>query len=177
MSGYFLCWSRSKGAVNTVLTALGCQVIDQDTALCCVVLSSSNCHMLVQLHVADIGDHSIAVTYAALYSLWQQERSTMTQAEVAEFVSSLRRTFTELEALPMPTIAVLEGYAGGGGAELALACDMRVADTKALLAFPEARLGIMPGAGGTQRLARVIGLSAAKVSCCKARLRHPYQAQ
>lgn len=92
-----------------------------------------------------------------------QERSTMTQAEVAEFVSSLRRTFTDLEALPMPTIAVLEGYAGGGGAELALACDIRVADTRAVLTFPEARLGIMPGAGGTQRLARVVGLSAAKV--------------
>lgn len=95
----------------------------------------------------------------------------MTQAETAEFVSSLRRTFTELAGLPMPTIAVLEGYAFGGGAELALACDLRVADTRAQLAFPEARLGIMPGAGGTQRLPRLVGLSTAKVSaqqrCCR----------
>lgn len=89
----------------------------------------------------------------------------MTQAEVAEFVTSLRRTFTDVEALPMPTIAVLEGYAGGGGAELALSCDLRVADSTAVLVFPEARLGIMPGAGGTQRLARLVGLSAAKVCC------------
>jgi methylglutaconyl-CoA hydratase len=92
-----------------------------------------------------------------------QERATMTQAETAEFVSSLRRSFTELAGLPMPTIAVLEGYAFGGGAELALACDLRVADTRAQLAFPEARLGIMPGAGGTQRLPRLVGLSRAKV--------------
>lgn len=91
-----------------------------------------------------------------------KERATMTQAETAEFVSSLRRTFTELAGLPMPTIAVLEGYAFGGGAELALACDLRVADTRAQLAFPEARLGIMPGAGGTQRLPRLVGLSTAK---------------
>lgn len=87
----------------------------------------------------------------------------MTQAEAAEFVSSLRRTFSEVAALPMPTIAVLEGGAFGGGAELALACDLRVADTSAVLAFPETRLGIIPGAGGTQRLPRLVGLGAAKV--------------
>eukprot|EP00879_Flechtneria_rotunda_P020179 GHRR01021220.1.p1 GENE.GHRR01021220.1~~GHRR01021220.1.p1 ORF type:complete len:262 (+),score=91.38 GHRR01021220.1:407-1192(+) len=91
-----------------------------------------------------------------------KERATMTQAEAAEFVNTLRRTFTEMAALPMPAIAVLEGYAFGGGAELALACDLRIADTTAQLAFPEARLGIIPGAGGTQRLPRLIGLSAAK---------------
>jgi methylglutaconyl-CoA hydratase len=63
----------------------------------------------------------------------------MTQAEAYEFVSSLRRTFTDLEQLPMPTIAVLEGGAFGGGAELALAADLRVADERAVMAFPEAR--------------------------------------
>jgi enoyl-CoA hydratase/carnithine racemase len=92
-----------------------------------------------------------------------QERATMTQAEAAEFVSMLRRTFTDLAALPMPSIAVLEGGAFGGGAELALACDLRVADTEAVLAFPETRLGIIPGAGGTQRLPRLVGLGVAKV--------------
>jgi enoyl-CoA hydratase/carnithine racemase len=96
----------------------------------------------------------------------------MTQAEAAEFVSSLRRTFSDVAALPMPTIAVLEGGAFGGGAELALACDLRVADTSAVLAFPETRLGIIPGAGGTQRLPRLVGVGAAKVchfvqcGCC-----------
>jgi methylglutaconyl-CoA hydratase len=87
----------------------------------------------------------------------------MTQSEAAEFVSSLRRTMCALQALPMPTIAVVEGHALGGGAELALAADLRVADTRAAFAFPEARLGIIPGAGGSQRLPRLIGASAAKV--------------
>jgi methylglutaconyl-CoA hydratase len=63
----------------------------------------------------------------------------MTQAEASEFVTSLRRTFAEFEALPMPTVAVLEGYAYGGGAELALAADLRIADEAAVMAFTEAR--------------------------------------
>lgn len=92
----------------------------------------------------------------------------MTQAEAAEFVSMLRRTFTDLAALPMPSIAVLEGGAFGGGAELALACDLRVSDTDAVLAFPETRLGIIPGAGGTQRLPRLVGLGVAKVCAGRA---------
>lgn len=87
----------------------------------------------------------------------------MTQAEAAEFVSMLRRTFADLAALPMPSVAVLEGGAFGGGAEMALACDLRVADSNAVLAFPETRLGIIPGAGGTQRLPRLVGLGVAKV--------------
>lgn len=102
---------------------------------------------------------------ALLMSSVLQERATMTQAEAAEFVSMLRRTFTELAALPMPSVAVLEGGAFGGGAELALACDLRVADSNAVLAFPETRLGIIPGAGGTQRLPRLVGLGVAKVGC------------
>ncbi len=52
--------------------------------------------------------------------------------------------------MPIPTIAVIDGYAGGGGAELALACDFRVVGPHAAFCFPEAQLGIIPGAGGTQ---------------------------
>lgn len=92
-----------------------------------------------------------------------KERAGMTQAETAQFVGALRRTFCEVETLPMPTIAAIEGYAFGGGAELALACDIRIADeSKAMLSFPEARLGIIPGAGGTQRLPRLVGPSTAR---------------
>lgn len=86
----------------------------------------------------------------------------MTQQETAEFVSSLRKTFAEVEALPMPSIACVEGFALGGGAELALACDMRILDASAVFGFPETRLGIIPGAGGTQRLPRIVGSSKAK---------------
>jgi methylglutaconyl-CoA hydratase len=91
-----------------------------------------------------------------------KERAAMTQREAAEAVGALRRLMDAVAGLPMPTVAVLEGYALGGGAELALACDLRVASRGAALAFPEARLGIMPGAGGTQRLPRLVGLAAAK---------------
>ena len=68
----------------------------------------------------------------------------------------------DLEALPFPTIAALNGYALGGGWELALACDLRVASSTARVGFPEVGLGIMPGAGGTLRLLRYVGVGRAK---------------
>ena len=66
-------------------------------------------------------------------------------------------TFARLERLPMPSIAVINGYAFGGGLELALACTLRIATRNARLALPEIKLGLIPGYGGTQRLPRVIG--------------------
>jgi methylglutaconyl-CoA hydratase len=70
--------------------------------------------------------------------------------------------FTALEQLPMPVLAALEGAALGGGLELALACDLRVAGGAAKLGLPETSLAIIPGAGGTQRLPRLIGRARAK---------------
>jgi len=67
-----------------------------------------------------------------------------------------------LAALPMPTIAAIEGNALGGGLELALCCDLRVASERAKLGLPEVRLAVTPGAGGTQRLPRVVGAARAK---------------
>jgi len=66
-------------------------------------------------------------------------------------------TFAKLDRLPMPSVAIINGYAFGGGLELALACTFRLATRNAKMAFPEIKLGLIPGYGGTQRLPRVVG--------------------
>jgi enoyl-CoA hydratase len=73
------------------------------------------------------------------------------------FVASIQRVYSRIEALPQVTMAELGGAALGGGFELALACDLRVAANEAKLGLPEVRLGLIPGAGGTQRLPRLVG--------------------
>jgi len=75
-----------------------------------------------------------------------------------------------VEALPKPVIAVLEGSALGGGLEIALACDYRIAVPNASVGLPETKLGVIPGAGGTQRLARVVGVANAIELICEAKI-------
>ena len=82
--------------------------------------------------------------------------------EVAPDVHALEQACRDLEALPQPVIAAMNGYALGGGLEVALACDFRFAAEDAELGVPEITLGIIPGAGGTQRLPRVAGLTNAR---------------
>lgn len=82
-----------------------------------------------------------------------------------------------LAALPMPTIAAIEGNALGGGLELALACDIRVASELAKLGLPEVRLGVTPGAGGTQRLPRAIGMARAKELALTGRIIDAHEAE
>ncbi|XP_067839343.1 methylglutaconyl-CoA hydratase, mitochondrial isoform X2 [Heptranchias perlo] len=91
-----------------------------------------------------------------------KERAKMHPSEVGPFVSKARSLINELGDLPMPTIAVLDGAALGGGLEMALACDIRVAATSAKMGLVETKLAIIPGAGGTQRLPRIVGVSLAK---------------
>lgn len=83
-----------------------------------------------------------------------------TPEEAKEFLFT--NTFSKLENLEIPTIAAICGYALGGGLELALTCDLRIASEDAKLGLPEINLGIMPGAGGTVRLPRLIGEAKAK---------------
>jgi enoyl-CoA hydratase/carnithine racemase len=78
------------------------------------------------------------------------------------FVREIQRVYARLARLPQVTIAELGGAALGGGFELALACDLRIAAAQATLGLPEARLGLLPGAGGTQRLTRIAGEAVAK---------------
>lgn len=78
------------------------------------------------------------------------------------FLAWTQRTLQKLEDFPRPTIAALDGYALGGGLELALACDLRVASKAARIGMPEVTLGIFPSAGGTWRLPRAVGLGRAR---------------
>jgi enoyl-CoA hydratase/carnithine racemase len=91
-----------------------------------------------------------------------KERQTMTEDDVRAWLPFLSGTFTRFAGLPMPTIACIQGVAAGGGLELALACDLRVAEEEATLGLREVALAIIPGAGGTQRLPRLIGEARAK---------------
>lgn len=91
-----------------------------------------------------------------------KERQTMNEQEIVSYVGLLRETFNEIAALPMPTIAAIKGLALGGGCELALSCDLRVMEENALIGLTEVSWGIIPGAGGTQRLPQLIGIGKAK---------------
>ncbi|MDR1264774.1 MAG: enoyl-CoA hydratase/isomerase family protein, partial [Propionibacteriaceae bacterium] len=90
------------------------------------------------------------------------QMAQMTRREAQAFSQLGNAVFRQLERLPFPTIAAVNGFALGGGCELALSCDIRLASNRAVFGQPEVSLGITPGFGGTQRLARVIGLGLAK---------------
>uniref|UniRef100_A0A182PSU3 Signal peptidase complex subunit 3 n=1 Tax=Anopheles epiroticus TaxID=199890 RepID=A0A182PSU3_9DIPT len=91
-----------------------------------------------------------------------KERATFTPQEVSRFVSKLRQMMVNIEQMPTPVVAAIDGAALGGGLEMALACDMRVVATNARLGLVETKLGIIPGAGGTQRLPRILNPAVAK---------------
>jgi enoyl-CoA hydratase/carnithine racemase len=91
-----------------------------------------------------------------------KERKTMPLERVPHFVRNIRALMDDVEALPQPTLAVVNGFAFGGGMELLLACDLRVCAAHAQFGLTETTLAIIPGAGGTQRLPRLVGKAVAK---------------
>lgn len=86
-----------------------------------------------------------------------------TVEDATAFVQMVQGFMDRIAALPFPTIAAVNGYALGGGLEIALACDIRIASRQAALGLPEVRYGILAGAGGTQRLSRLVGPGRAKL--------------
>ncbi|MCG8614803.1 MAG: enoyl-CoA hydratase-related protein [Desulfobacterales bacterium] len=91
-----------------------------------------------------------------------KERATLTQDEVKKFILTIRNLLTSIQNLPIPVISAVNGIALGGGTELALASDIRVASETATMGLTETRLAIIPGGGGTQRLPRIVGVAKAK---------------
>jgi enoyl-CoA hydratase/carnithine racemase len=91
-----------------------------------------------------------------------KERATLSPEKVKEFIFTIRNLFTSFEQLNKAVIAAVNGIALGGGTEMALASDIRIASSNALMGLTETRLAIIPGAGGTQRLPRLVGKGKAK---------------
>lgn len=90
-----------------------------------------------------------------------KERKTLSDAEVKRNILKIGEVFTAIDNLPQPTIAAINGFAFGGGMELALACDFRIAVSDTKMGLTETSLAIIPGAGGTQRLPRLVGTAKA----------------
>ena len=121
---------------------------------------------LVDLVEADSGIYALILTgsgeKAFVAGADIGEMSTLTKEGGEAFGKKGNDVFRRLETLPIPTIAAVNGYALGGGCELSMACDIRLCADTAVFGQPEAGLGITPGFGGTQRLARLIGPGMAK---------------
>lgn len=99
-----------------------------------------------------------------------RERLKMDSSEVPRFVSTIRNFINDIETLPTPVISAIDGFALGGGLELALATDIRIAASEAKMGLVETKLAIIPGGGGTQRLPRIVGVARAKELIYTARI-------
>ena len=147
------------------LNALNSQVLaDLDAALDAVDLSEIRC-----LIVRGAGEKS----FVAGADIAQMKELSKEEAEA--FGKQGNDVMRKLEAFPIPTIAAVGGYALGGGCELAMSCDIRLASENASFGQPEVGLGITPGCGGTQRLARFVGAGKAKEMLYTARANYTAQ--
>ncbi len=138
------------------LNALSLQLIDEATQIFGEAHSAALKSELKTLILASTTDKSFCVG-ADL-----KERKAMSDEQVIATLDRLKKLTLAIENIPCPTIAAIDGAAFGGGLELALCCDLRIVSPGATMGLTETRLAIIPGAGGTQRLARYVGLAKAK---------------
>jgi len=122
-------------------------------------------HLLAQIE----GDNEVraliltgSVKYFAAGADIQEIGEITSPVDAHEYFREARAVFSQIEDLEKPVIAAVSGFALGGGCELALACDIRLAAENALFGLPEIKIGLMPGGGGTQRLPRIVGVGVAK---------------
>ncbi len=134
------------------LNALNSAVLDDLSA----VLDSVDQEAVRAIVITGAGDKSF-VAGAEI-----GEMSTRTKAEGEAFGKKGNDVFRKIETFPIPVIAAINGYALGGGCELSMSCDIRICSDNAMFGQPEVGLGITPGFGGTQRLARLVGMGMAK---------------
>ena len=134
------------------LNALNSAVLDDLSA----VLNSVDQEAVRAIVITGAGDKSF-VAGADI-----GEMSTLTKAEGEAFGKKGNDVFRKIETFPIPVIAAINGYALGGGCELSMSCDIRICSDNAMFGQPEVGLGITPGFGGTQRLARLVGMGMAK---------------
>ena len=119
-----------------------------DTSLRCIVITGRS------------ADDPKKVSFSTGADL--KERHTLTPDQVRRFIFTIRDTFTAVEQVRVPVIAAINGFAFGGGLELALACDLRITASNAVMGLTETSLAIIPVAGGSQRLPRIVGIARAK---------------
>ena len=150
---------EQKGSIATItinrekaLNALNSQVLDELSA----TLDAVNLDEVRALILTGAGEKSF-VAGADI-----GEMSTLTKAEGEAFGKKGNDVFRKLETFPIPVIAAVNGFALGGGCEIAMSCDIRICSENAMFGQPEVGLGITPGFGGTQRLARLVGAGMAK---------------
>jgi enoyl-CoA hydratase/carnithine racemase len=160
--GQTLSWELKAGVIEVALRRAPCNEIGSQTLEDLEHLAAAlpalekNAHALIIHSALDCG-FCAGADLRELYQRSQQMEKLAAAAGVREFLERIHRVMNALDASPLTTIAAVHGLAFGGGLELALVCDLIIADKTARFCFPELRLGLIPGFGGIPRLKRDLG--------------------